>query len=233
MSCCWFVWMGRMMRPRRFARCVPRGANPLDWLEQALDHGVEESGHRGGVRSWLLESVEEREFGGERVRCRRVVRVTRVEMNEHGQGLLIPQIHLEGWWTDLSVPAEEVIRLYRDHGGSEQFHSEFKTDLDLERLPSKYFRTNALVLSVGGLAYNLLRLLGQKSLSGGYGPHRSAVKRRRARAVMRELVWGAARFIRRGRRLLLRFGRHCPGFAAFRHVFEWLWSVPASEPQGC
>lgn len=214
-------------------RWNPRGADLGKWLERALEEGVEESGHRDGVRSWLLESVEEREFGGERVRCRRVVRVTRVELNEHGQGLLVPQIHLEGWWTDLSDPAEEVIRLYRDHGGSEQFHSELKTDLDLERLPSKYFGTNALVLSLGGLAYNVLRLLGRKALSGGYGPRRALVKRRRARTVMQELVWGAARFIRHGRRLLLRFGRHCPRFAAFRHVFDWLWSMPASEPQGC
>ena len=63
-------------------RWNPRGADPLDWLEQALDHGEEESGHRDGVRSRLLESVEAREFGGERMRCRRVVRVTLVEMNE-------------------------------------------------------------------------------------------------------------------------------------------------------
>ena len=114
----------------------------------------------------------------------------------------------------------------------------FKEALGLKHAPSAVCLRQRLddparCDEAGGVAYNLLRLLGQKSLSGGYGPHRSAVKRRRARAVMRELVWGAARFLRRGRRLLLRFGRHCPGFAAFRHVFEWLWSVPASEPQGC
>ena len=143
-------------------RWNPRGTNPLDWLEQTLDHGEEESGHRDGVRS------------------RRVVRVTLMEMNEHGRHLIASQIHIEGWWTDFPDPAVEVIRLYRDHRGSEQFYSEFKTDLDLKRLPSKYFRANALVLSLGGLTSNLLRLLGQKSLSGGYGPRRSAVKRHRA-----------------------------------------------------
>jgi hypothetical protein len=32
-----------------------------------------------------------------------------------------------------------VIELYRQHATSEQFHSEFKTDLDLERLPTGKF----------------------------------------------------------------------------------------------
>jgi hypothetical protein len=30
-----------------------------------------------------------------------------------------------------------VIALYADHGTHEQFHAEFKTDLDLTRLPSQ------------------------------------------------------------------------------------------------
>jgi hypothetical protein len=40
---------------------------------------------------------------------------------------------IEAWWTDLEMAAEDVIELYRQHANSEQFHSEFKTDLDLER----------------------------------------------------------------------------------------------------
>lgn len=39
---------------------------------------------------------------------------------------------------------------------SEQFHSEFKTNLDIERLPSVRFASNALALNVSMLAYNLL-----------------------------------------------------------------------------
>ena len=39
---------------------------------------------------------------------------------------------------------------------SEQFHSAFKTNLDIERLPSRKFATNALVLGVSMLACNLL-----------------------------------------------------------------------------
>ena len=42
------------------------------------------------------------------------------------------------------------------HGTSEQYHSEIKTDLDLERLPSGKFATNATMLSLGLVAYNML-----------------------------------------------------------------------------
>jgi hypothetical protein len=52
-----------------------------------------------------------------------------------------------------------VIRLYRTHGTSEQFHSELKTDLGLERLPSGEFQTNELVLLLGMMTYNLLRVI--------------------------------------------------------------------------
>ena len=57
-----------------------------------------------------------------------------------------------------------MIELYHQHGTSEQFHSEIKSDMDLERLPSGKFATNALVLSLGQVAYNILRLCGQTSL---------------------------------------------------------------------
>lgn len=59
--------------------------------------------------------------------------MTERTMDAHGQMLLAPQITLEGWWTDLDLACEEVIGLYREHATSEQFHSEFKDDLDLER----------------------------------------------------------------------------------------------------
>jgi len=57
-----------------------------------------------------------------------------------------------------------VIELYHQHGTSEQFHSEIKTDMDMERLPAGSSPTNALVLSLGLVAYNVLRLCGQTAL---------------------------------------------------------------------
>lgn len=60
--------------------------------------------------------------------------------------------------------------LYADHATREQFHSEIKTDLGLERLPSVKFATNDLVSSLAALAYNVLRLIGQNALTGDDNP---------------------------------------------------------------
>ncbi|MBC7360569.1 MAG: transposase [Desulfacinum sp.] len=112
-----------------------------------------------------------------------------------------------------------MIALYEKRGLSEQFHSEIKTDLDLERLPSGKFATNALVLTLGGFAYKILRILGQNGLWGRFSPVRHPVKRRRVRTVIQELMYLAARVIRTGRRLKLQFVRHGPTFRAFRRVY--------------
>ena len=53
-----------------------------------------------------------------------------------------------------------MIRLYHEHGESEQYHSEIKTDMDVERFPSGKFDTNELVLELTVLAYNILRVIG-------------------------------------------------------------------------
>jgi len=67
----------------------------------------------------------------------------------------------------LDLPMKQVIGLYEDHGTSEQFHSEIKSDMDMERLPSGKFATNALILTLGGLSYNILRFIGQIGLVDG------------------------------------------------------------------
>lgn len=77
-------------------------------------------------------------------------------------------IELEYAFWDTTLPASHtpqgVIKLYQDHGNHEQFHSEYTTDLDLERLPSGKFATNDLIPSLAMLAYNVLRLMGQSAL---------------------------------------------------------------------
>jgi hypothetical protein len=96
---------------------------------------------------------------------------------------------LEGWWTDLALEPEDVDELYRQHATSEQFHSEFKTDLDLERLPSGKFATNALVMALAAFAYNILRFIGQTALIAPLEPVRHSAKRRRLRTVIQELMY--------------------------------------------
>ena len=88
---------------------------------------------------------------------------------------------------------KEVIDLYSDHATSEQFHSEFKTDMDIERLPSGKFVTNKLVLASSMLIYNILRWIGQNGLKGSDAPLRHKAKRRRIKTIMQELMYLAAK----------------------------------------
>jgi len=65
---------------------------------------------------------------------RRIVKVTVRTSDARGQLYLEPEVSLEGWITSLPAhvaDGQRVMALYRDHATSEQFHSEFKTDLDL------------------------------------------------------------------------------------------------------
>ena len=153
---------------------------------------------------------------------RLIVKVTVRQSDAKGQLFLVPEISLEGWTTSLKPEVADpatVIALYREHATSEQFHSEFKTDLDLERLPSGKFDTNDLVMAFAVLGYNLLRWMGQRALLGPDAPVRHPAKRRRLKTVMQELIYMACRLVISGRQLRLRFGQHCPGFNAFQTVY--------------
>src|SRR5450631_1716418 len=140
---------------------------------------------------------------------RRVLRLIERTIDKHGQLLIEPELTLEGWTTSLSTKqfdAKAIIALYADHGTHEQFHSEFKTDLDLERLPSGKFDTNYLVCELAALAMNILRLMGQDALHGPDAPVRHPAKRRRLKTVMQELIYRAGRLIEHGRRIVLGLG---------------------------
>lgn len=148
--------------------------------------------------------------------------MTERTIDRHEQRLLVPEITVEGWWTTLAeveCPDEKVIALYCDHATCEQFHSEFKTDLDIERLPSGKFATNDLVMACAALAYNILRWIGLVGLLGEDAPIWHEAKRLRLRTVMQELVYVAARVVESGRRLALKFSRHCPAFPSFEAVY--------------
>ncbi len=200
----------------------PRQADPEHWLAYAETHGSW-SEPRLGKRVALFPVEERRHHNGRDYILRRVMRVVERTIDKHGQRLLVPDIALEGWWTSLDLEEEEIIRLYADHGTSEQYHSEFKTDLDIERLPSGKFATNALILGCAQLAYNILRWIGQNGLLGPDAPIRHPAKRRRIRTVMQELRYLAARLVRSGRRLKLAFGRYCRVVP----IYRWLYTALA------
>lgn len=151
--------------------------------------------------------------GGHTLRC--VMRLIERTVDKKGQILLYPDLELEGWLTTLDLPEADVIALYEDHGTHEQFHSEFKSDLDLERLPSGKFGTNDLVMALAMLAYNVLRAIGQKTLIGPQSPVRHSAKRRRLRTVIQEIIGVAARMTRHARKWSLGLAENCPAFQVF------------------
>jgi len=190
-----------------------------EWLKIAMESGeLEES--RAGKEVWRGERYVKREGIAEPLRI--VFRVTKRTVDANGQALLLPKVEVETYWTSLDVDVARVIELYHEHGTSEQFHSELKTDLDLERLPSGKFQTNELVLLLGMVAYNVLRLIGQESLEGEDIPIRKRVTRRRLRSVMQDMIYLACRVVRHARRLVLSFGRQCPWFDTWRRVYVQL-----------
>jgi len=193
-----------------------RWETPEEWLEIARECGRMEE-PRPGKQVWLGERYVEKPGIKEPLRI--VFCVTLRTMEADGQTLLIPRVEVETYWTSLSDDAATVVRLYRAHGTSEQFHSELKTDLDLERLPSGKFQTNELVLLLGMVAYNLLRMIGQESLREADAPIRKQVSRRRVRSVMQDLVYLACRLVRHARRWTLSFGRYCPWLTTWRRVY--------------
>ena len=135
--------------------------------------------------------------------------------------MLFPEYVLEGWSTTLGpeIADEQIIALYRDHATHEQFHAEFKTDMDLNRLPSGKFATNHLVCALAAVAMNLLRIVGQYTLHESDSPMRKTALRRRIKTVMQELMYKAARVISHARGWALGISGSDSGFAVFERAF--------------
>ncbi len=181
--------------------------------------------HRPGKRECIWqETLQLADVGSQANPARRVYRLTERTIDKHGVVLLLPEYVLEGWTTTLPerFEAADIIALYCDHATHEQFHSEFKTDMDLERLPSGKFDTNYLVCQLAAVAMNLLRLIGQNTLHEPDAPVRRVAKRRRIKTVMQEMMFKAARMIKHAGRWILGLGESDSGFAVFERHYRQL-----------
>ena len=136
-------------------------------------------------------------------------------IDKYGQFLLPSDIEANTWWTNTGMTDAEVIQNYHAHGECEQFHSEIKTDMDVERLPSGKFETNELVLELTMIDYNILRMIGQETI-GGRGPKpRHKVHRRRLRTVIGNLIMLASHITTHARQVVMGLGRS----NVWRHAF--------------
>ena len=179
---------------------------------------------RVGKRECVWQEMLDLDGVGNPNPVRRVYRLTERTIDKRGNALLLPEYVLEGWTTTLPArfDAAQIIALYCDHATHEQFHSEFKTDMDLERLPSGKFDTNYLVCQLAAVAMNLLRIIGQNTLNEPDAPVRHAAKRRRIRTVMQEMMFKAARMIHHAGRWILGLSHSDSGFAVFERHYGQL-----------
>lgn len=140
-----------------------------------------------------------------------------------GQEMLFPDTEFNMYWTSLSDSDKDIIELYHNHAICEQFHSEIKTDMGIERLPSGKFDTNALILKLGMIAYNVLRIIGTEAMKKRDMPIRhDTIKRRRIRTVIERLMLIAGHLTVHARKTILALGRSSPWADTFIRIFKVL-----------
>lgn len=189
-----------------------------DWFEMAKQYFQNVNSPRDGKTVYIgsdWKTVTSKQFNKE-FTLRTGYEITERTIDKYGQFNLVPDVEVETWWTNLGDPDEEIIRLYHAHGECEQFHSEVKTDMDLERLPSGKFATNALILELGMIAYNILRMIGQGTIGGRAPRQKRDVKRRRLRTVISNLIMLAGHVTMHARQLIIGLGKS----NVWRHIFS-------------
>ena len=189
-----------------------------DWFEMAKQYCQNVNSPREGKTVYIgsdWKTVTSKQFNKE-FTLRTGYEITERTIDKYGQFNLVPDVEVETWWTNLGDPDEEIIRLYHAHGECEQFHSEVKTDMDLERLPSGKFATNALILELGMIAYNILRMIGQGTIGGRAPRQKRDVKRRRLRTVISNLIMMAGHVTMHARQLIIGLGKS----NVWRHIFS-------------
>ena len=156
---------------------------------------------------------------------RTIYEITERTIDKHGQYFIVPDIELDTYWTNLPLSDQNIIDLYHAHGESEQYHSEIKTDMDVERLPSGKFDSNKLVLELTIIAYNILRIVGQESLKKRDDPGRKKVRRRRIRTIISNLMQFAGHLTEHAGRLILSIGRSNRWRFTFKRIYDSFASV--------
>ena len=132
-----------------------------EWFQMAKMYSKDITTPREGKTVYVgseLKEVTSKQFEKD-FTLRAGYEITERTIDKKGQFLLPADIELETWWTNLGKSDHEIIKLYHAHGECEQYHSEVKSDMDVERLPSGKFETNALVLEITVIAYNMLSRL--------------------------------------------------------------------------
>ena len=196
----------------------PRGKDISELMEDAEFFGERVEAVPGTESYIYKETVFHKGKRGGLIQAYRVARLDRTLVDENGQKLLIPKDELSMWWTDLALPAREVIGLYNDHGTSEQYHSEMKTDLDMEKFPALSFDVNKVVHAAAMIAFNVLRKMGVDAAALSKCKNRPL--RLRIRTVIMEVMRSAGKFVFSGNRYILRMFDADTALPTVRHLYQ-------------
>ena len=203
----------------------PRQESKEEWLNSVKDCCKNIQHPRDGKTVYIGQTFRDVTYTlpdqtQKTVGIRTIYEITERTIDKYGQYFLVPDIELGTYWTNLSLSDQEIIDLYHAHGESEQYHSEIKTDMDIERLPSGKFDSNKLVLELTMLAYNILRIIGQESLKKRDDPLKKKVRRRRIRTVINNLMQFAGHLKEHAGRLVLAIGRSNRWRYTFKRIFD-------------
>lgn len=181
-----------------------------EWLEEVKDKCLDITSPREGKNVYVGSTWRDISYTGSDgekhpFTVRSVYEITERSIDKHGQHLFPADIEVNMWDVNVEFSDHDIITLYHAHGESEQFHSEVKTDMDLERFPSGKFNTNELVLELAMYAYNILRMIGDESIGPGH-PMRHPVKRRRIGTVIKNLVMMACHVTKHARKSKIGLG---------------------------
>jgi hypothetical protein len=192
------------------------------WLELAKEKGKGREMRKGKVRytgKIKLDCPINNRYPSLDV----VYEVTERTIDRDGQALMIAEIEVNTFWSNVREKAGRVIEWYHDHGTMEQFHSELKGDMDLERFPSGKYGVNQIILLMGMCAYNALRYMGQGMMKEAellpVRPREGAVRKRLSQ-VIRYIIGMAGKLVRHAGRLVFKIYEGNEWLPVFRRLYS-------------
>lgn len=193
------------------------------WLSHAEKYAPIHESPRKGKDVYIGSTWKEVSYIGmdgrkKKAAIRIVFEIIKRTIDKFGQMLLVADVEVNMWWDNTGLPEKEVIELYHQHGTMEQYHSELKTDMGMEKLPSGKFATNRLIHTLSMIAYNILRILGYLLCEAPDVPMRGIADRRRIRTVILHIIHMPAHIITHARKIQMDLG--CSN--SWANAFIWL-----------
>lgn len=206
-----------------------RKEKPAEWLDELRGVCQKITEPREGKKEYIGETFRDISYyvSDESARkieksvgIRTIYDIIERKCDHDGQFYIEPKVECDMYSVNVDFTDEEIIELYHQHGEMEQYHSEIKTDLFAEQLPSGKFATNELVLELIQLAYNMLRMIGQESLSYNDIPMKRPVYRRRLKTVVNRIIATPGSVVRHARQVRFDLGRSNPWRSAVIKLWD-------------